>query len=284
MTSGLAATIGIIKLMKPISSSPPTLERFSTALHRALISWWEIIHFGAQVLVLMLSPSTYNRINGAGIAKQIVISTWQVLAWFTILYALLSLVLIRIVVVTAFSYGLSQYALEMVVRVLVLELIPLSAALMVVIRSGISSSTSLAAMQQRGEFENLRNQGIDPLRSELLPRVISMIFAVLTLAAVSCVVALILAYLVAYGLSPWGIPGFTRMVGRVFNPAVSIGFAIKVILFSVAVGIIPVACALQVPRQLEKTPVYIPPIPYGMVRLFLVLLLIESMSLVIKYI
>ena len=45
------------------------------------------------------------------------------LPWFTLLAALVSLVLIRIVVVTAVSYGLSRYALEMVVRVLVLELI-----------------------------------------------------------------------------------------------------------------------------------------------------------------
>ena len=38
-------------------------------------------------------------------------------------------------VVTALSYGLSRYALEMVVRVLVLELIPLSAALFAALRS-----------------------------------------------------------------------------------------------------------------------------------------------------
>ncbi len=270
--------------MQHIPSIETAVDRLVDAVRRSLASWWDIIHFGAQVLVLVLSASTYNRINGGAIARHIVISTWQVLAWFTILYALVSLVLIRIVVVTALSYGLSQYALEMVVRVLVLELIPLSAALMVVVRSGISISTSVAAMQQRGQLEALRSRGIDPIRSELVPRVISMIFAVLTLAAVSCVVALVLAYLVAYGLSPWGLPAFTRMVGRVFDPAVAIGFAIKIMLFSVAVAIIPVACALQVPRQLENTPINVPPIPYGMVRLFLALLLIESTSLVIKYI
>ena len=43
------------------------------------------------------------------------------------LSALISLVLIRIVVVTALSYGLSQFAVQMVVRVLVLELIPTTA-------------------------------------------------------------------------------------------------------------------------------------------------------------
>ena len=60
------------------------------------------------------------------------------LPWFTALSALVSLVIIRIVLVTALSYGLSRFALEMVVRVLVLELIPLSAALFVALRSGLA--------------------------------------------------------------------------------------------------------------------------------------------------
>jgi phospholipid/cholesterol/gamma-HCH transport system permease protein len=53
---------------------------------------------------------------------------------FLVLSALVSLVLIRIVVATAMSYGLSQYALEVLVRTLVLELIPLYAAMFVALR------------------------------------------------------------------------------------------------------------------------------------------------------
>ena len=60
------------------------------------------------------------------------------LAGFTTLMALFNVVLIRIVVVTAFAYGLSQYALNMVVRVLVLELVPLVAALFVAINYSVS--------------------------------------------------------------------------------------------------------------------------------------------------
>jgi hypothetical protein len=96
-------------------------------LRRYLASWWYMIHLGAVALVMAFSPSTYNRANRLAASRYIYASTWQVLPWFTVLSALVSLVIIRIVLVTAFSYGLSRYALEMVVRVLVLELIPLSA-------------------------------------------------------------------------------------------------------------------------------------------------------------
>ena len=80
--------------------------------------WWRIVYLGARVMVLALSPSTYARANRQALARQLYLSTAPLLLWFTILSSLISLVLIRIVVVTAQSYGLSQYALQMVVRVL----------------------------------------------------------------------------------------------------------------------------------------------------------------------
>ena len=49
----------------------------------------------------------------------------------------------RFVVVTALSYGLSKYALEMVVRVLVLELIPLTSAIFVALRCAIPNAAEV---------------------------------------------------------------------------------------------------------------------------------------------
>lgn len=233
---------------------------------RSVSSWWGLIHFGAVALVLALSPSTYDRGNRAVIARNIYTSTWQVLFWFTVLCALISLVLIRIVVVTASSYGLSQYALEMVVRVLVLELIPLGAALFVVLRSSMAISV--------GSTTSL-------MRTELVPRVIAIGFSVATLAAVSSVVALVLAYLVVYGLSPWGFAEYTRMVGRVFDPVVTVTFVLKTVWFSLAVAVIPLASVLQAQHETARES---SPMPQGTVRLFLVLLLIEGVSLAAKYI
>ncbi|MEN3278691.1 MAG: phospholipid/cholesterol/gamma-HCH transport system permease protein, partial [Massilia sp.] len=81
------------------------------ALVRYLRSWWYMFHLGAVAIVTALSPSTYNRANRFATARYIHASTWQVLPWFTLLSALISLVIIRIVLVTALSYGLSRYAL-----------------------------------------------------------------------------------------------------------------------------------------------------------------------------
>ena len=227
-----------------------------------LRNWWNIIHFSAVMLVLALSPSSYQRATRLKIAEHIYVNTWQVLPWFTVLCSLICLVLIRIVVVTAQSYGLSNFALEMVVRVLVLELLPLSAALFVVIATGL--------LKQMHTNEN-------PDFRVYLPQVLGSAFSVLTLAAVSSTLTLILAYLVVYGFSPWGFPDYTRMVGRVFDPAVLVVFSLKIALFSTAVSLIPLASCLFSPPSDN-------PMPVGTVRLFLILVLIEGASLAIKYI
>ena len=244
------------------------------------ISWWRVFHFGGLALVMALSPRTYDRESRSVTAKQIYFTAWQVLPWFTLLAALISMVLIRIVVVTAASYGLSQYALEMVVRVLVLELIPLVAALFVALRSGAAINTEVALMHIRGDFETLRNVGIDPMQRELVPRVVGSAVSVIALAAVSAAIALVLAYVGVYGFSPWGFPGFTLTFGHVFDEQVTFGLALKTLLFGLAVAVIPITASLETPREYRLAPVAV---LRGMVRLFLALVMIEGASLAIKY-
>jgi len=244
-------------------------------------SWWRVFHFGALALVMAFSPRTYDKENRAVTAKQIYFTGWQVLPWFTLLSALLSMVLIRIVVVTAQAYGLSQYALEMVVRVLVLELIPLAAALFVALRSGAAINTEVALMHMRGDFDAMRLSGADPLRRELVPRVIGSAVSVVALASVSATVALLLAYLGVYGLSPWGLAGYTRTFGHVFDLEVTLGLALKMLLFGLAVAVIPITASLEMPREVRLAPVAV---LRGMVRLFLALVLLEGASLAVKYI
>jgi phospholipid/cholesterol/gamma-HCH transport system permease protein len=97
----------------------------------------------------------------------------------------------------------------------------------------------------------------------------------------SSTIVLVLAYLNVYGLSPWGLADYTRTVGRVFDPVVSIGFALKTVLFGFAVAVIPTAAILEQQRFPRRTASSVQP---GALRLLFVLLLIEAGSLAIKYI
>ena len=266
-----------------MSSTTPWYSRLmqtSQAAQHWMVEWWQLAHLAAVIFVLTLSPSSYRRDNRRLLAWHVYTSTAPVLLGFSLLCALVSMVLTRIVVVTALSYGLSQYGLQLVIRVLVLELIPLTAALFVALRCTIPDGAELSAMQASGQLDGLRRQGVEPIRREVLPRVVAGMFAGVTLAALSCVVALVVAYLAVYGFTVAGLAGYTRLFGQVFTPAVTLIFVVKTLLFCLAVSVIPMASALY---GMRGASVRSSAEMRGLVRMFAVLVLVEVASLVGNY-
>jgi phospholipid/cholesterol/gamma-HCH transport system permease protein len=257
-------------------------SRWGIKLRRYFVSWWYTLHLGAVALVMAFSPATYSRGTRLATSRHIYESTWQVLPWFTLLSALIGMVVIRIVVVTALSYGLSSFALEMVVRVLVLELIPLCAAMFAALRASMAFDAAAVGLARRGlPAPAATEETLRQLRRDLVPQVIANAFAVLSLAMASSLIVLVLAYLNVYGLSIWGLADYTRTVGRVFDPIVAIGFALKTILFGIAVAVIPTAAILHLQRHPRRLASSVQP---GALRLLFVLLLIEAGSLTLRYI
>jgi phospholipid/cholesterol/gamma-HCH transport system permease protein len=259
------------------------LTRAGRVTQRWLIEWWQLVYLGAVILVLALSPSSYRPGSRVVMGRHIYLSTAPLLLGFSVLCALVTVVLTRIVLVTALSYGLSQYALQVVIRVLVLELIPLTAALFVALRCTIPDGAELMAMQASGELDEMRRQGVEPVRSEVLPRVVAGMFSGITLAALSCVVAVIVAYVAVYGFEVAGLAAYTRVFGQVFSPAVSLIFVLKTFFFCLAVSLIPMDSALYGSPGRQGTSLRTSAEMRGLVRMFAVILLIEVASLVGNY-
>ena len=249
---------------------------------RWLAGWWRTLHLGMMLLVLAMSPSSYSRRNFSALAQHLYLGTASALLWFTLLSTLISVVLIRIVLVTAVSYGLSQYALEMVVRVLVLELIPLTAALFAALRCTIPNASEIRALGVQGGWDAwIRGGSSETLRREVMPRVVAGVFCALMLAAVSCVVALVVAYLSVYGLTAAGFVAYTHTVGHVFDLSVSLIFGLKILFFGITVSLMPVASVIDEAsrRKRVRTSAEL----QGLMRMFVVILLIEAVSLVGNY-
>ena len=245
------------------------------------VSWWRVFHFGATALVMAASPSAYDRATSNLMARQIYYTAWQILPGFILVSALLGYMVIRIVVAAAGNYGLAEYALHIAVRVQVLELVPTFVALFVALRSGAASNTEIALMHIRGDLEALQRAGADPMRHELVPRVVGSAVSVVALTVIGGAIALVLAYVALYGVSPGAMDDYAEAIGSIFDPPVALGLGLKTLFFGLAVAIIPITASLEVPREARFAPIAV---FSGMVRLFLALAMIEGASLAIKYI
>lgn len=244
-------------------------------------SWWRVFHFGAKALVMAASPSAYDRATSNLMARQIYFTAWQILPGFTLVCALLSYMVIRIVILAAQNYGLEDYALNLVVRVLMLELIPMFVALFVALRSGAAINTEVVLMHIRGNLEALQKAGADPMRHELVPRVVGSAVSVVALTVIGGSIALVLAYVATYGYSSGGMGDYAEAIGEIFDVPITLGLGLKALFFGLAVAIIPITASLDAPREMRYAPIAV---LSGMVRLFLTLALIEGASLAIKYI
>lgn len=244
-------------------------------------AWARAGLFAFAAAAAALSLSAYTRRTRALAMRQVYFSAWQVLPGFTLFAALLSLVVIQVTITLARGYGLAQFALELVFRAVVLELVPLLTAMYVALRSGSAIVAEVAMMRISGEIDELLQAHIDPYEREFVPRIAAAAVSVFALTVVSCMVVVVIAYLVMYGVNPSGFAEFTRTLSRVFSVPALAGFMFKSFAFGAVVAVIPIAAGLDATRDPKSAPVAV---MGGMVRLFVALAVIELVSLAVKYV
>lgn len=244
-------------------------------------AWGRAARFAFAAAAAVLSPSTYTARMRSTAIKQVYFTIWQVFAGYTLFAALFSAVIIDITLRAARDYGLGIYALDLVFRVLVLEMLPLLTALFVALRSGAAISTEIALMRIGGDLDALSSAQIDPFEREFVPRVLAAAISVFSLTIMSGAIALATAYWSLYGFTPWGFEEYTRAIANAFGPLAMLGFTLKCIAYGVVVAVIPIAAGLDATREMKSAPVAV---MGGMVRLFFALGAIEVLALAIKYV
>ncbi len=244
-------------------------------------SWRRVLRFAGFATVAAFSPSTYSQPARELAVRQVYYTAWQVIPAYAAVTAVLGLILIEVVKVSARKYGVARFSLELVLSVVVLEVVPLLTALFVALRSGAAIGAEIALMSVRGELADSEEAGESPLHAELVPRAAGAALGVAALTTIGCGVTILLAYTVFYGFSSAGLPEFSNIVISVFDGAELALFGLKCLLFGLAVAIIPVAAALEAERDaLHSVPAAV---LAGLMKLFLAVTVIEAATLVMKY-
>ncbi len=252
----------------------------------AKVTRWFIIAYSlfallGRALRFMVHPATWNRATYDVTLKQVYFTAVQILPLFLGYVSVISWLMINIIFNTARSFGLTEFATEMTIRVLILELLPFLTALFIALRSGSAINTEVALMQVNNELDALVHCQVSPMQFEFLPRLIGGVVSVLTLSGLACLLTLGLAYGSIYGMDIAGLDPFTQTIAKIFKPEVVVGFFVKGILFGLAVTLIPISAGLETPKKLFMVPVSV---LRGMMRVFFAIVAIEVVSLALQYI
>lgn len=243
-------------------------------------AWLHAALFGFACAAAALSPSSYTQQTRAIALRQIYFTAWQVLPGYLAFAALLSVIIVRITVGATFEFGLSGYAVELVLRAMVLEILPLLTALFVALRSGSAIGTEIALMRISGELDVAHAADAGPMQREFVPRVIASGIAVASLTVLGCTTAVAVAYTAIYGFSPWGLEEYLQVVAHVFSLPALAGFLLKCTMFGFMVAVIPIAGGMAATRDARSAPLAV---MGAMVRLFFALGIVEIGALAAAY-
>ena len=204
-----------------------------------------VVWVAALLAAALLSPPSYAN---ARARRAFVLRAYRsllgALPAFLLLSSCLSSVLMWVVATAAQEYGLSRFALEVIVRVLVIELVPLLAALFVLVEVTLPAAAGLV-MRGAGSGHARADEGPP---GAALPHALAGLIAPLVLSVLASWIALALGYLELYGTNPWALHSFARTLGNLFEPRVALLLVLKLCAFSATVSLLPIAAALLAQR------------------------------------
>jgi phospholipid/cholesterol/gamma-HCH transport system permease protein len=192
----------------------------------------------------VIHPLVFHEVSRSGI---------RLLPMFIFLALMLGLLVIGQTVSWASRLGAIDYLGTVMVIVVVRELGPLIAALLVLARIGTANVVELGTARAMGEVESLEALGIDPVHYFVVPRVLGMAFGIFSLTIYLILGSLLSGYLWAFIQDVPLRPGdyFRQLAGALTGLDFAL-LALKTILFGLLISIVTCYHGLAQPLRLEE--------------------------------
>ncbi len=191
----------------------------------------------------VVRPLIFAQIQRAGI---------DLLPMVTFLAFALGSVVIGQTVFLLHRYGAENYAGTVMVTVVVRELGPILAALLVLARVGTANVVELGTARALGEVEALEALGIDPIHFLVVPRVIGLALSIFSLTVYLIMLALFSGYVFAFIEEVPLLPGeyFRQLAGSLLWQDFAL-LALKTFCFGILIAIVTCYEGLAAPLRLE---------------------------------
>jgi len=234
---------------------PPSITRsLGRKLLRLLLTIQGLGAFALITLAVILTKfRTARNVIWPALLREIARSGLQLLPMFLFISAVLGLLVIGQSVSWLTRVGAINYLGIIMVIVVVRELGPLSAALIVLARIGTANVVELGTARALGEVEALEALGIDPVHYLVMPRVLGMAIGIFALTVYLIIGALGSGYLWAFLQNVPLRPGeyFRQLAGALTALDFAL-LALKSCAFGFIIAVVTCYHGLAQPLRLEE--------------------------------
>ena len=238
----------------PSRSPVRPLDRIGQEIVRFVLTAKGLVAFA--LITLGVAVTKYNaaaRVIRPLIRSQIHRGGVRLLPMTSFLACALGLVIIGQMVALLSRVGAPSLAGIVMVTVVVRELGPLVAALLVLVRAGVANVIELGTARAMGEVEALEALGIDPIHYLVIPRVFGLALSIFSLTVYFIIVTLLSGYLFAFiqdvPLTPADYFGQLALALRWEDFAL---LALKTVCFGIVIAVVSCYQGLARPLRVEE--------------------------------
>jgi phospholipid/cholesterol/gamma-HCH transport system permease protein len=153
--------------------------------------------------------------------------------------------------------------------------------LLIALRSGSAINTEIAVMKVSKELRTLEAFNIDVINYLFLPRIINGILSVVLLSGLFSIVVLLSGLLYSKIILGMGLDAYTSMLVDAVQLSDIIVLLLKCCTFGFFIILIPIRSGLSASNELTSVPIAV---LNGMVKVFTAIVIIEVLSLIIRFI
>ena len=239
-------------------AAPPLLLRQFDSVSRSIVRFLEttrgliaftLITLGVAVAKFNVSTHVIHPL----IRSQVYRAGLRLLPMISFLACALGLMIIGQMVALLTRVGAQNLAGTVMVTVVVRELGPLAAALLVLARVGAAYVIELGTARALGEVEALEALCIDPVHYLVIPRVVGLAFAIFSLTVYFILAALISGYLFAFVQDVPLLPGdYFKQLAMALSWEDFALLALKTCCFGIIIAVTTCYQGLAQPLRLEQ--------------------------------
>jgi phospholipid/cholesterol/gamma-HCH transport system permease protein len=241
----------------------------------------DTLSFSFRIIRKMFDKKMYNSAMKTLLINQIYFTSVQILPLFLAASILVGSFLIGIVFQILKDLGLAEYTGRILMGFVVTELSPLITVLLITLRSSSAMNAEVAVMKVNYEINTLKVFNIDLISYLFLPRMINGIISVCLLSSLFSIAVLVSGILFSKLIFGMSIDAYTSLILNSATFSDIVILLLKCSSFGFFITLIPIHCGLNATNELTSIPIAV---STGMVKVFIAIIIIEVLSLIIRFI
>jgi phospholipid/cholesterol/gamma-HCH transport system permease protein len=273
--------VHFFKISVIICTMIAAIENIGRFALNSSVSLRNTLTFAVWVVIRLLNLRTYNSASRMVFINQFYFTSVQILPLFLFVAVIFGSLVNGIAFQVIKNLGLHDYLGRLLMGFVVTEVAPFVTVLLIALRSSSAINTEIAVMKVSRELNTLDTFNIDLINYLFVPRILNGMLSMVLLSSLFSLVILAIGLFVSSAVFGTSVDAYIDTLLQSASLLDIVIVLFKCATFGFFITLIPIRLGLNASRELTSIPVVV---LNGMVKVFVSIVVIEVLSLIIRFI